>query len=113
VSEGRGKLAVKIDGEALPEAEARAFWERFSAHMEANKGDLAGFAKAEGLASVHPGLDAGGPVLLGSRSAAQRAYVSVAKGSGEGEGGGSSGHQGGGRASSNPRGGQGKRAKRR
>jgi hypothetical protein len=80
-------LAVLVDGVAMDEADARAFWERFSAHMEANKGDLAGFAKVEGFASVHPSMDGGRPVLIASRTAPQGAYKSVDRG-------GSSGHQG-------------------
>ena len=67
-------LAVIVDGVALEDAAARAFWTRFSAHMEANKGDLAGFAKSEGFASVHPEMRAGRAVLVVSTSAPQRAY---------------------------------------
>jgi hypothetical protein len=72
-------LAVLIDGVALPEDEARAMWERFSAWMEDHRGDLAGFAKQEGFASVHPGVANGKPVLLLSREAAQRPYAPVAQ----------------------------------
>jgi hypothetical protein len=72
-----GRLAVVVDGVPLPEAEARAFWERFSAHMDASKGDLAGFAKAEGLSSVHPEMRNGEPVLVASRSAPQRPYTTA------------------------------------
>ena len=75
-------LAAKVDGTLLPEAEARALWERFSAHMDANKGDLAGFAAKEGFASVHPGMEGGRPILIASRSGPQRPYTSVAKGNG-------------------------------
>ena len=50
------KLTVIVDGTPMPEEEARIFWTRFSDHMEANKGDLAGFAKAEGFASVRPAM---------------------------------------------------------
>ena len=76
MSDARGKLAVKLDGEPMAEADARAFWERFSAHMEANKGDLAGFAKAEGLASVHPSMEGGRPVLIvASRSRPRTPYT--------------------------------------
>ncbi len=71
------RLAVLVDGAPLPEEDARAFWERFSAHMEANKGDLAGFAKQEGFASVHPEMQAGGAVLLASRTAQQRTYANA------------------------------------
>jgi hypothetical protein len=72
-------LAVKIDGTALPDDEARAMWERFSAWMEEHRGDLAGFAKQEGFASAHPGVENGKPILLLSRNAAQRPYAPVAQ----------------------------------
>jgi hypothetical protein len=70
-------LRVVIDGAPLEDAEARAFWKRFSAWMDEHRGDLAGFARTEGLASVHPEMHGGGPVLVGSRSAPQRAYVTA------------------------------------
>jgi len=74
------RLLVRVDGELLADEEARLLWERFSAHMETNRGDLGGFAAAEGLASVHPGIEDGQPVLLASRSAPQGPYTSVASG---------------------------------
>ena len=61
----------------MPEAEARDFWARFSAHMEAHKGDLAGFAKAEGFASVKPALGPSGPQLVVSRTATQAPYATA------------------------------------
>jgi hypothetical protein len=61
----------------MAEEEARAFWGRFSAHMEAHRGDLAGFARAEGLSSVHPEVRDGVPLLVASRSAPQRGYASA------------------------------------
>ncbi|AKU94055.1 hypothetical protein AKJ09_00719 [Labilithrix luteola] len=70
-------LAVVLDGTPMPDTEARAFWERFSAWMEEHRGDLAGFATSEGLASVHPGVDAGRPILRASRNAAQKPYAAV------------------------------------
>ncbi len=70
-------LRVIIDGEALPEAEARAFWTRFSDYMEANRGDLAGFAKSEGLASVHPKMSAEGALLVGSQNEIQKPYANA------------------------------------
>jgi hypothetical protein len=94
------KLEVLVDGVALPEEEARAFWKRFSDHMETNKGDLAGFAKAEGLASVHPAMGPEGARLVASRSAPQRPYAPVR----EGGGGGSQKSQGGGKPSKRRRG---------
>jgi hypothetical protein len=72
-------LTVRVDGAALPDDEARAMWERFSAWMEEHRGDLAGFAKQEGFASAHPGVENGSPVLLLSREAAQRPYAPVAQ----------------------------------
>jgi hypothetical protein len=72
-------LRVIVDGEEMPDADARAFWQRFSAHMEANKGDLAGFAKSEGLASVVPETGRGGAVLRASRTAPQPTYANAAK----------------------------------
>jgi hypothetical protein len=81
-----GGLGVVVDGQPMPPDEARTFWGRFSAYMEENKGDLAGFAKQEGFASVHPSMKDGAAVLLVSRTSAQRPYAAVAKG-------GSSDHQ--------------------
>ncbi len=72
-------LKVEIDGTPLGDEEARAFWKRFSDHMDAKKGDLAGFAKGEGLASVRPEMHAGDAVLVASRTAAQQAYVTAPK----------------------------------
>lgn len=70
-------LSVRIDGQLMPETEARALWQRFSDHMEANRGDLGGFAVKEGFASVSPGVEGGRPVLIVSRTAPQRPYVSA------------------------------------
>lgn len=70
-------LAVVVDGTKLPEAEGRAFWERFSAYMEAHRGDLAGFAKNEGFASVHPEMGKDGAVLVASKTATQKAYATA------------------------------------
>lgn len=72
-----GALAVLVDGQPMPEAEARAFWQRFSDWMEDHKGDLLGFAKAEGFASVHPGVADGRPLLRASRTEAQKGYAPV------------------------------------
>lgn len=70
-------LAATIDGEPLGDEEARALWKRFSAWMDEHKGDLAGFATSEGLASVHPEMHGERAVLAGSRTGAQRAYASA------------------------------------
>ena len=71
-------LRVIVDGTPMAEADGRDLWQRFSAWMEEHKGDLAGFARAEGFASVHPEIHAGEPVLVASRSAPQKAYTSAA-----------------------------------
>jgi len=66
-----------IDGAAMAEEPARAFWARFSAWMEDHRGDLGGFARAEGLASVQPEMHGGEPVLVASRTAQQAAYTAA------------------------------------
>ena len=70
-------LSAMVDGVPLPEAEARALWERFSDWMEEHQGDLAGFATREGFSSVHPGVDAAGPILRVSKTEKQRPYAPV------------------------------------
>ena len=69
------KLTVRVDGVVMADEDARAFWARFSEHMETNKGDLAGFARAEGFASVRPTLGPDGPELVVSRTAPQQPYA--------------------------------------
>ena len=73
-------LEVTVDGVPMPDAEARAFWQRFSAHMDENKGDLAGFAAKEGFASVIPETGRTGARLRVSRSAPQPAYANAKSG---------------------------------
>lgn len=73
----KAALAVVIDGVPMPDAEARAFWARFSEHMEKNHGDLAGFARGEGYASVRPVMTPAGPELVVSRTTAQRPYANA------------------------------------
>ena len=72
-------LRVLVDGVALPDAEAVAFWRRFSVWMDAHPGDLGGFAKTESLSSVQPEMHDGTPVLVASRSAPQAPYRSAPK----------------------------------
>ena len=81
---GGGRLAVVMDGEPMGEAEARAFWQRFSAWMEEHKGDLAGFARSEGFASVRPEQGSGRAVLVVSRTAAQTPYTTAKEHRGRG-----------------------------
>lgn len=70
-------LLVRIDGELLSDQEARELWGRFSAYMEAHRGDLGGFAKSEGLASIRPSFEDGAAILLASHSEAQTPYRNV------------------------------------
>lgn len=72
-------LRVLLDGEPMPAEEAIAFWKRFSAWMDEHQGDLGGFAKSEGLASVRPEMHSGAPVLVASRTAAQTPYTTAPK----------------------------------
>jgi hypothetical protein len=72
-------LSVVLDGQPLPTEEGLAFWKRFSAWMDEHPGDLAGFAKSEGLASVHPEMHDGAPVLVASRTGAQKPYTTAPK----------------------------------
>jgi hypothetical protein len=76
------KLTVIVDGTPMPDEEARLFWNRFSEHMEAHKGDLAGFAKAEGFASVRPAMGPEGAQLVVSRTANQEPYGNARSSSG-------------------------------
>jgi len=67
-------LRVVVDGVALPQEQAHAFWRRFSLWMEEHPGDLGGFSRAEGYASVHPEMHDGAPSLVASRLSPQGAY---------------------------------------
>ncbi|HKQ71889.1 MAG TPA: hypothetical protein VJT73_21240 [Polyangiaceae bacterium] len=58
------KLVAMIDKKPLPDDEARAIWTRFSAYMDEHEGDLAGFARQEGYASVKPESRGGKAVLV-------------------------------------------------
>jgi len=60
----RPVLVVLQDGAPLAAEEARALWVEFSAHMDANEGDMAGFAKLRGWHAVAPEYRRGQAVLL-------------------------------------------------
>jgi hypothetical protein len=60
----RPVLVVLKDGAPLAEDEARALWTEFSAHMDANRGDMAGFAKQKGWTEVRPEYRKGQAVLI-------------------------------------------------
>jgi hypothetical protein len=47
--------------------------------MDRHQGDLAGFARGEKLASVHPEVHDGQPVLVASTSTPQRDYTTAPK----------------------------------
>jgi hypothetical protein len=99
-------LRVVVDGVAMSDEQAIDTWHRFSAYMDEHKGDLAGFAKQEGFASIHPAMEKGLPVLVASRSAPQKPYASVERG-------GSSSHQVAGKHSPGGAGRRGKPGKKR
>lgn len=58
------RLAVLVDGVALPDDEARDLWLKFSQHMDENKSDIAGFAKLCGYTRVSPEARNGQAVLV-------------------------------------------------
>ena len=60
----QSRLMAQIDGVVLDEEAARELWKEFSAHMDANKGDMAGFAKSKGWHSVAPEFREGKAVLF-------------------------------------------------
>jgi hypothetical protein len=74
-----GTLRVLVDGAPLSDDEARALWRRYSDWMEAHRGDLSGFAGAEGFGSIHPEMHGTAPVLVASRSGPQRPYATAPK----------------------------------
>lgn len=57
-------LVAVVDGVALPDAEGEALWRAFSEHMDQHQGDLAGFARSRGFASVKPEHRNGQAVLV-------------------------------------------------
>ena len=60
----KSRLVVIVDGKTLPEGAARALWKRFSEHMDKNRSDTGGFARAEGFTSVRPESRGGQAVLV-------------------------------------------------
>jgi hypothetical protein len=65
------RLLALVDGVALPEEEGKALWREFSEHMDANRGDMAGFAKLKGWVSVAPEYRGGKAVLVVKTTAAK------------------------------------------
>lgn len=64
MSEEASKLAGIIDGVTMTEEAAKLLWKEFSEHMEANRGDMAGYAKKRGWFSVLPEYRGGKAVLI-------------------------------------------------
>lgn len=64
MSEEGSKLGAILDGASLSEIETRALWLEFSEHMDANRGDMAGYAKKKGWFSVAPEYRGGKAVLI-------------------------------------------------
>jgi hypothetical protein len=64
MSEEASKLAGMIDGVTISEEDAKALWKEFSEHMDANRGDMGGFAKKKGWFSIAPEYRGGKAVLI-------------------------------------------------
>jgi hypothetical protein len=60
----RPNLRVLVDGKPLDDERARELWIEFSRYMDDHEGDLAGFAKLHGWASVAPEHRRGQAVLV-------------------------------------------------
>lgn len=73
MSESASRLAALVDAAPLPEEEAKALWREFSEHMEANRGDMAGFAAKKGWRSIAPEYRGGKAVLVVRTTATDRA----------------------------------------
>ena len=73
MSEEPSKLAAMIDGALLPEEDAKALWREFSEHMEANRGDMAGFAVKKGWFAIAPEYRGGKAVLIARTTATSKA----------------------------------------
>ena len=64
MSEEASKLAGIIDGVNLSEQDAKALWKEFSEHMDANRGDMVGYATKKSWFSVLPEYRDGKAVLV-------------------------------------------------
>lgn len=76
-------LCAVLDGDPLPPDEARDLWTRFSAYMDENQGDFAGFAAALGFVEAKVGMVDGQPTLQlrskGGAAGASKTQPSPAK----------------------------------
>ena len=77
MSEEASKLAGAIDSVPLPEEDAKALWREFSEHMDANRGDMAGFAKKKGWFAVAPEFRDGKAVLVVRTTATAKTLPAV------------------------------------
>jgi hypothetical protein len=71
------KLAGVIDGAPLFEEDAKALWKEFSEHMDANRGDMAGFAKKKGWFAIAPEYRDGKAVLVVRTTATAKTLPAV------------------------------------
>jgi hypothetical protein len=71
------KLAGVIDGAPLSEEDAKALWKEFSEHMDANRGDMAGFAKKKGWFAIAPEYRDGKAVLVVRTTATAKTLPAV------------------------------------
>jgi hypothetical protein len=77
MSEEASKLAAVIDAAPLPAEAAKALWKEFSEHMEANRGDMAGFAAKKGWFSIAPEYRGGKAVLIARTTATAKAPAPI------------------------------------
>lgn len=77
MSEEASNLAALVDTAPLPEEEAKALWKEFSEHMEAHRGDMAGFAAKKGWFSIAPEYRGGKAVLIVRTTATAKAPAPV------------------------------------
>ena len=75
MSEEASKLAGVIDGVPLSEDDAKALWREFSEHMDANRGDMAGFATKKGWFAIAPEYRDGKVVLVVRTTATARILI--------------------------------------
>jgi hypothetical protein len=72
MSEEASKLACVVDGAPLSEEDAKALWKEFSVYMDANRGDMAGFAKKKGWFAIAPEYRDGKAMLVARTTAAAK-----------------------------------------
>jgi hypothetical protein len=78
MSEEASKLAGIIDGVTMTDDAAKLLWKEFSEHMDANRGDMIGYAKKRGWSSVLPEYRGGKAVLIVKTTANARGPAPVA-----------------------------------